>query len=80
MADVLERHETLRTVFPTVDNEPTQRILPAADAQPEVDTVAVAAEDLPRHIMDLVSRGGSTSAPTCRSGRRCSGLRPTITC
>ncbi|ELB88764.1 non-ribosomal peptide synthetase, partial [Rhodococcus wratislaviensis IFP 2016] len=61
MADVLERHETLRTVFPTVDSEPTQRILPAAGAQPEVDTVAVAADDLPRHIMDLVSRGFDVS-------------------
>jgi amino acid adenylation domain-containing protein len=36
LADVVERHETLRTVFPETDGRPRQEILPAAAARPEL--------------------------------------------
>ena len=53
LADVLARHETLRTVFPTVDGEPHQRILPTAEIElareGEVD-------DLVREEFDLETR------------------------
>uniref|UniRef100_UPI0005161137 condensation domain-containing protein n=1 Tax=Streptomyces griseus TaxID=1911 RepID=UPI0005161137 len=45
--DVAARHETLRTTFVTDDeDEPHQRILPAAEAQVDVPVVEVAPEDL----------------------------------
>ncbi|MEV6447950.1 amino acid adenylation domain-containing protein [Amycolatopsis sp. NPDC051716] len=46
LADVVERHETLRTVFPDVDGEPRQRILDVADARPQVTVVPVAESGL----------------------------------
>ncbi|MDV7266650.1 non-ribosomal peptide synthase/polyketide synthase, partial [Rhodococcus oxybenzonivorans] len=61
MSDVLERHETLRTVFPTVGNEPTQRILPAELVRPEFTTATVTAEELPARMRELVSRGFDVS-------------------
>ncbi len=45
LADVLDRHETLRTIFPTVDGEPHQRILPKAEIELAVHEVASTALD-----------------------------------
>ncbi|GDY54604.1 hypothetical protein SVIO_052270 [Streptomyces violaceusniger] len=45
-ADVLARHESLRTVFPDTDGQPRQEILPTADAQPELHITSLAEEDL----------------------------------
>ncbi|MEV4346671.1 amino acid adenylation domain-containing protein [Actinoplanes sp. NPDC049596] len=58
--DVLARHESLRTVFPTVDGRPAQRIL--ADARPEWRQVECSEDELPgllagaaRHGFDLAA-------------------------
>ena len=52
LADVVDRHEALRTVFPEVGGDPVQRVLPGADvlvmAEPGL-TVA----DAQRHVFDL---------------------------
>ena len=61
LTDVLDRHESLRTVFPTADGVPYQHILPAAHidlavrpvAESEVDS---AVDDLVRAVFDLEAR------------------------
>jgi hypothetical protein len=37
LTDVVRRHEALRTVFPVVDGQPRQRILPAASIRVDLD-------------------------------------------
>ncbi|MDG3010624.1 amino acid adenylation domain-containing protein, partial [Rhodococcus sp. D2-41] len=49
-ADVLERHETLRTRFPMVDRMPTQEVLDTRDALPDIVPVPVSGHD------DLIAR------------------------
>ncbi|GAA2973016.1 hypothetical protein JCM13580A_10670 [Streptomyces drozdowiczii] len=44
--DVVERHAPLRTLYETVDGEPRQRVLPAAEARLGVDRREVNAEEL----------------------------------
>ncbi|WRZ55902.1 amino acid adenylation domain-containing protein [Streptomyces sp. NBC_01294] len=46
-ADVVARHEALRTVFPVVGGVPVQRILPSAEAEIAFDTVDCAPGDYP---------------------------------
>nr|WP_156164311.1 non-ribosomal peptide synthetase [Streptacidiphilus albus] len=46
IADVIGRHESLRTVFPEVDGEPQQRILEPGQVRPELPVVEVGAADL----------------------------------
>ncbi|MET9348790.1 amino acid adenylation domain-containing protein [Streptomyces termitum] len=46
-ADVVARHEILRTVFPADGGVPVQRILPSAEAEPAFETVVCAPGDLP---------------------------------
>ncbi len=53
LADVTERHESLRTVFPATDDGPAQVILPAADARTPLRVVDVAPDDLPGRLRAL---------------------------
>ncbi|MFE7459127.1 amino acid adenylation domain-containing protein [Streptomyces sp. NPDC057554] len=62
LTDVLDRHEALRTVFPTVDGQPYQQVLPVGSVAPALPAEAVAAGELPgvleraaREPFDLVS-------------------------
>ncbi|TXS07420.1 amino acid adenylation domain-containing protein [Streptomyces sp. col6] len=60
--DVVARHTPLRTVFTTVDGEPRQHVLPAAEAQVPIERREVTADELAgeiteaaRHVFDLRS-------------------------
>ncbi|WP_184286267.1 amino acid adenylation domain-containing protein [Nocardiopsis algeriensis] len=60
LGDVVERHEALRTVFPSVDGEPFQRVLPVGEARPVLPVVEVGAggsaervAEAVRHVFDL---------------------------
>ncbi|WP_405484330.1 amino acid adenylation domain-containing protein [Nocardia sp. NBC_00511] len=55
LGDVLERHETLRTVYPDVDGVGVQRVMAAADI--EVEPIAVTAERLPEAVAHAVGEG-----------------------
>ena len=46
LADVLDRHEVLRTVFPVSNGEPYQQVVPFADAMTELEPVPVSAIEL----------------------------------
>ncbi|MFH5232130.1 condensation domain-containing protein, partial [Antrihabitans spumae] len=56
-ADVVARHEILRTLYPEVDGLGTQVIVPAAQAVPDLSSVAVDAEELVGRVLGLVSAG-----------------------
>ncbi|MEV6986109.1 amino acid adenylation domain-containing protein [Sphaerisporangium sp. NPDC051017] len=58
LADVVARHESLRTVFPDVDGEPYQHVLDPADAVPELETTAVAGPSALREVVDEAARYG----------------------
>ena len=62
LADVVARHETLRTVFPDAEGEPWQRVLGAAAARPTLpavecstDEVAAALRTAAGHPFDLTA-------------------------
>ncbi|MBR8744938.1 non-ribosomal peptide synthetase, partial [Nocardiopsis sp. MG754419] len=59
LGDVADRHEALRTVFPSVDGEPVQRVLPVRPVLEAVDTgqegVRGGIDRAVRHAFDLES-------------------------
>ncbi|MBD8507843.1 non-ribosomal peptide synthase/polyketide synthase [Hoyosella sp. G463] len=57
VADVIERHETLRTMFPEGPEGPSQRILPAADTTIDLAVQEVPEQEAIARITALVARG-----------------------
>ncbi|WP_148103084.1 condensation domain-containing protein, partial [Streptomyces griseofuscus] len=62
LVDVVDRHESLRTVFPEADGQPYQRILPVEKAAPELvlresdsERIAADVESVSGHAFDLES-------------------------
>jgi amino acid adenylation domain-containing protein len=53
LADVLGRHEVLRTVFGTVDGEPYQRVLAVAEAGPVLAVSEAAEGELPALVAEV---------------------------
>ncbi|MEU2024125.1 amino acid adenylation domain-containing protein, partial [Streptomyces sp. NPDC016469] len=62
LADVVARHESLRTVFPVRDGVPYQHVLPAADARPHLTLTDTAADRLDRVLADATARGFDLAA------------------
>ena len=56
VADVVRRHEPLRTVFPLLDGQPQQRVVPMADVGPLLAQGEVGSTELGRAVDELVQR------------------------
>ncbi|MGA6208858.1 amino acid adenylation domain-containing protein, partial [Nocardia testacea] len=62
VADVVARHEVLRTVYPETESGPVQVVLPAGDAAPRLRVRSVAAEDIVSAVAELASAGFDVAA------------------
>ncbi|MEU1955342.1 amino acid adenylation domain-containing protein, partial [Nocardia rhamnosiphila] len=62
VADVVARHEVLRTVYPETESGPVQVVLPAGDAAPRLQVRSVAAEDVVPAVAELASAGFDVAA------------------
>ncbi|MEV0048849.1 condensation domain-containing protein, partial [Nocardia rhamnosiphila] len=62
VADVVGRHEVLRTIYPETDSGPVQLVLPAGEAAPRLQVRAVAADDVVAAVSELVSTGFDVTA------------------
>ncbi|MFQ6398317.1 non-ribosomal peptide synthase/polyketide synthase, partial [Nocardia sp. KC 131] len=57
VADVLARHESLRTRYPEVDGTAHQEIVPTGKVIPDLSPVDVTESELPQRLSELVLRG-----------------------
>ncbi|AYA27343.1 non-ribosomal peptide synthetase [Rhodococcus rhodochrous] len=57
VADLVARHESLRTVYPETESGPVQRILPASQVRPELEPVDVTAADLEPRMREIAAAG-----------------------
>ncbi|MFX0580327.1 amino acid adenylation domain-containing protein [Nocardia nepalensis] len=62
MRDVLERHESLRTMYPAGDGVGYQVIMPTDSVVPELEPITVPDQELPGAIMACVSAGFDVTA------------------
>ncbi|MEV0391234.1 amino acid adenylation domain-containing protein, partial [Nonomuraea sp. NPDC050643] len=62
LRDVIERHEVLRTVFPEVDGEPYQRVVPFEELRWELTVGEVADADLPGAVREAARYAFDLSA------------------
>ncbi|MFC9837237.1 amino acid adenylation domain-containing protein [Rhodococcus sp. NPDC127530] len=67
--DVLERHESLRTVFPEHDGEPVQIVLPAETVELDLSPTTVTEDAVDAHVLSVVARGFDVSASVPIRGR-----------
>ncbi|MFD1814823.1 non-ribosomal peptide synthase/polyketide synthase, partial [Rhodococcus gannanensis] len=67
--DVLERHESLRTVFPEVDGTAVQVILPAPSVELDLSPVDVAPEDVVATVGEILGAGFDVTASAPIRGR-----------
>ncbi|MBD0695343.1 non-ribosomal peptide synthetase, partial [Streptomyces sp. CBMA123] len=59
LADVVARHESLRTVFPAEDGRPHQRVLPVGEAGPELPVVPFSGRPAEELDAELAARAGA---------------------
>nr|WP_256922656.1 non-ribosomal peptide synthetase [Rhodococcus rhodochrous] len=57
VSDVVERHESLRTVYPEIDGVGYQQVLPASDAVVEVRPETVGADEVAARVAEAVTTG-----------------------
>ncbi|MEU2396304.1 amino acid adenylation domain-containing protein, partial [Streptomyces sp. NPDC007369] len=62
LADVADRHETLRTVFPAADGVPYQQVLPPGAVRPRLRATPVGETELPRLLAAAAARGFDLAA------------------
>ncbi|MFJ1938893.1 non-ribosomal peptide synthase/polyketide synthase [Kitasatospora sp. NPDC088160] len=62
LADLVERHESLRTVFPAVDGVPYQRVLDPDAARPRLRMTEVGERDLPDRLAEAARRAFDLAA------------------
>ncbi|MGH8963813.1 MAG: AMP-binding protein, partial [Actinomycetes bacterium] len=62
VADVVARHEVLRTVYPETEDGPVQVILPVGDAVPRLPVRSVAAGEVVSAVSELVATGFDVTA------------------
>ncbi|MFE3001317.1 amino acid adenylation domain-containing protein [Nocardia sp. NPDC059246] len=55
VADVVARHEILRTIYPETDNGPVQVVLPVAQATPVLEVRSVASGEVPDAVLAVAS-------------------------
>jgi amino acid adenylation domain-containing protein len=67
--DVLERHESLRTVFPEHDGEPVQIVVPAETVELDLSPTIVAEDAVDAHVLSVVARGFDVSTTVPIRGR-----------
>ncbi|MET9490260.1 amino acid adenylation domain-containing protein [Nocardia sp. NPDC006630] len=60
--DVIERHETLRTVYPDIDGVGGQRILSAAEVPLDLEPVPMTLDELPAAVLRTVTEGFDVTA------------------
>ncbi|WP_280421535.1 condensation domain-containing protein, partial [Nocardia carnea] len=62
VADLVARHEVLRTVYPETESGPVQVILPTAQAVPQLAVRSVAAAEVVAAVAELASTGFDVTA------------------
>ncbi|MCZ4521276.1 non-ribosomal peptide synthase/polyketide synthase [Rhodococcus ruber] len=63
-ADVVDRHETLRTVYPEVDGSPEQVVLTAARTPATIVPVRIERDELGGRLHELVAKGFDVTVDT----------------
>ncbi|MFH5245983.1 amino acid adenylation domain-containing protein, partial [Antrihabitans spumae] len=62
VADVIDRHESLRTVYPDYDGMPAQVVLPAVQVVPDLTPITVAQADLLGAVTSIIGTGFDVAA------------------